>query len=223
MSARHSSIRGAVRAGVSAAFLAAALCGAAQPRAAAGGSPTNNADASDPAQDIRDIRGPKFVLPGWLLPSVLAGGALIALSAYGAWRRRRRQHPLPPSPFEVALQRLEDIRALMLPANAAEFSVMVSDIVRSYIEQRFDVIATRRTTEEFLHDLLESSHTSLAHHRALLGKFLHLCDFVKFGGLSLTPQNMESLRQSARTFVLATAQLEKANQIGETRDSLPST
>jgi len=74
-----------------------------------------------------------------------------------------------------------------------------------------------------LHDLLESSDASLARHRALLGKFLHLCDFVKFGGLSLTPQNMESLRQSARTFVLATAQLEKANQIGETRDSLPST
>jgi len=137
------------------------------------------------------------------------------LGVYGIWRwRRRRQRPLSLTPFEIALQRLEDIRALMLTSSAAEFSVMVSDIVRSYIEQRFDVIATRRTTEEFLHDLLESSHASLARHRAPLGKFLHLCDFVKFGGLALNPQNMESLRQSARTFVLAT---------DDTHDSLPST
>jgi hypothetical protein len=223
MSGRLSSVRRAVRAGVSTAFFAAALCSAAQPAGASGGSSTSIAESTDPAQDIRDIRGPKFVPPGWLLPSVLAGGVLLALSAYGAWRWRRRQHLVPPSAFEVALQRLEDVRALMLPANAAEFSVMVSDIVRSYIEQRFDVIATRRTTEEFLHDLLESSHTSLARRRALLGKFLHLCDFVKFGGLSLTPQNMESLRQSARTFVLATVQAEGASEFGEARDSLPST
>ncbi|HMD27797.1 MAG TPA: hypothetical protein VKH13_04430 [Steroidobacteraceae bacterium] len=210
-------MRGAVRASVAAAFVAAALCGTAQS--------TSPAASTDPAQDIRDIRGPKFVRPDWLLPLVLAGGLLLGFGAYGAWRwrRRRRQRPISLSPMELALQRLEELRALMLPASAAAFSVAVSDIVRSYIEQRFAVVATRRTTEEFLHDLLESSHASLARHRALLGKFLHLCDFVKFGGLSLTPQNMESLRQSARTFVLATAQLEKANEIGETRDSLPST
>jgi|SRR5277367_2611990 len=217
MSGRVSSMRGAVRASVAAAFVAAALCGTAQS--------TSPAASTDPAQDIRDIRGPKFVRPDWLLPLVLAGGLLLGFGAYGAWRwrRRRRQRPISLSPMELALQRLEELRALMLPASAAAFSVAVSDIVRSYIEQRFAVVATRRTTEEFLHDLLESSHASLARHRALLGKFLHLCDFVKFGGLSLTPQNMESLRQSARTFVLATAQLEKANEIGETRDSLPST
>ena len=216
MSGRVSSMRGAVRASVAAAFVAAALCGTAQS--------TSPAASTDPAQDIRDIRGPKFVRPDWLLPLVLAGGLLLGFGAYGAWRwrRRRRQRPISLSPMELALQRLEELRALMLPASAAAFSVAVSDIVRSYIEQRFAVVATRRTTEEFLHDLLESSHASLARHRALLGKFLHLCDFVKFGGLSLTPQNMESLRQSARTFVLATAQLEKANEIGETRDSLPA-
>jgi hypothetical protein len=224
MSERLSSMRGAVRASVAAAFVAAALCGAPRPCAASGGSSAGSADSTDAAQDIRDIRGPKFVWPDWLLPSVLAGGVLLASGAYGAWRwRRRRQRPASLSAVELALQRLEALRALMLPSSAAEFSVAVSDIVRSYIEQSFGVVATRRTTEEFLHDLLDSSHTSLARHRALLGQFLHLCDFVKFGGLSLTLQNMESLRQSARTFVLATAQLEKTNEIGETRDSLPST
>ena len=199
MSGRLSSMRGAVRAYGLAAFVAAGLCGAAQPSGASGGSSAGTAASTDPAQDIRDIRGPKFVRPDWLLPSVLAGGFLLAVGAYGAWRwRRRRQRAPSLSPIELALQRLEALRALMLPSSGCEFSVAVSDIVRSYIEQRFAVVA-------------------------LLGQFLHLCDFVKFGGLSLTPQNMESLRQSARTFVLATAQPETADEIGETRDSLPST
>jgi hypothetical protein len=223
MNGPPSSIRCALRA-VAAALCAAALCGTALSAGAPGAPAQGSAESSDPAQDIRDLRGPKHLWPDWVLPSVVAGGVVLALGAYGIWRwRRRRQRALPPSPFEVALQRLEDIRALMSPTSAAEFSVKVSAIVRSYIEQRFAVIATRRTTEEFLRDLLESSHTSLAIHRASLGKFLHLCDFVKFGGLSLNLQNMESLRQSARTFVLATAQPEQVSEIGETRDSVPST
>lgn len=217
-------IRDALRAGVAAALLGTAVCGAAMTAAAPGASAEGSAEPSGAAQDIRDIRGPKHVWPNWLWPAVLAGSVVLGLGGYGIWRRRRRrQLPVPPSPFEATLQRLEEIRTLMSPASAAEFSVTVSAIVRSYIEQRFDVIATRRTTEEFLSDLLTSSHASLASHRALLGKFLHLCDFVKFGGLSLTVQNMESLRQSARTFVLATAPPEEVSGIGETRDPLPST
>jgi hypothetical protein len=85
------------------------------------------------------------------------------------------------------------------------------------------VTATRRTTEEFLHDLLESSNASLARHQNLLGDFLHQCDFVKFAGQSLTQSNMESLRQSARAFVLATAKPEETRPAEEARDSLPAT
>ena len=184
-------------------------------------------------EDIRDIRGPKFIALAWLLPALLAAAVLLAWGAYRAWRwLRRRQRPRVPLPFEVALQRLEDIRALMQPPTAREFSTAVSDIVRSYIEQRFDVIATHQTTEEFLHDLLESSDASLVRHRALLSEFLHQCDLVKFAGMSLTLQSMESLHQSARAFVLETAKPVEAAETRaapqttvaqEAHDSLPST
>ena len=96
----------------------------------------------------------------------------------------------------------------MEPAQAREFSIAVSDVVRSYIERRFDATATHRTTEEFLHDLLDGSHTALLRHRGLLSEFLHQCDLVKFAGMSLTLQSMESLHQSARAFVLETARPE---------------
>jgi hypothetical protein len=162
---------------------------------------------AEAAEDIRDIRGPKFIFPPWLLPAVIAGVVLLALSALGLrrWLRRRRR-PRVLLPFEIALQRLEEMRALMQPEDAREFSIAVSDVVRRYIEERFGVTATHRTTEEFLHDLLESSHAPLARHRALLSEFLQQCDLVKFAGMSLTLHNMESLHHSARAFVLETAQ-----------------
>jgi hypothetical protein len=181
------------------------------------------AHAAPVAEDIRDIRGPRYIQPGWVLPALIGAAALIALSVYGWWRRHRRRAAAVLPTHEMALRRLEDIRALMQPAGAREFCTAVSDIVRRYIEQKFDITATRRTTEEFLRELLQSSNAALARHRGLLAEFLEQCDFVKFAALSLTMQNMESLRQSARAFVLATAEPEKTASAGKTHDSIPAT
>jgi Domain of unknown function (DUF4381) len=163
------------------------------------------AGAAPVVEDIRDIRGPKYVFPEWLLPALIGGALLIAVGIYGLWRRRRNRAARVLLPYEIALQRLDEIGTLMQPARAREFSIAASDIVRLYIEQRFRVTATRRTTEEFLRDLLESTDAALAEHQGLLSEFLNQCDIVKFAAQSLTAQNMESLRQSARAFVLATA------------------
>jgi hypothetical protein len=179
--------------------------------------------AAPAAPDIRDIRGPKFVLPYWVLPALILVVVLIAGAIYGIWRWRSNRRAPPLLPHELALQRLEAIRSLMQPSSVREFSTAVSDIIRGYIEQRFDVTATRRTTEEFLRDLLGNSNESLARQQGLLGDFLHQCDFVKFAALSLTLNNMESLLQSARAFVLATAKPTETPAAGETRDSLPAT
>jgi hypothetical protein len=178
--------------------------------------------APGPEEDIRDIRGPKYVVPGWVLPAVIAGVVMLAVAIYCLWRWRRGRRARVLLPYEIALQRLEQIRDLMQPPSAREFSTAVSDIVRSYIERRFEVAVTRRTTEEFLRDLLETANASLARHQSLLGEFLHQCDFVKFAGISLTTQNMEALRQSARTFVLATAKAEEVSTVREAHDALPT-
>ena len=157
--------------------------------------------------DIRDIRGPKAVVPGsWLVYGVLAGAFVVALCvAYLIWRRRHREAlPRNLTLAEQTLERLEATRHLMSPPTAREFGIAASEVIRSYIEKRFDVIATQRTTEEFLQTLLQSSNEALARHRALLAEFLQQCDFVKFAGASLAVADMESLFQSARSFVLET-------------------
>jgi HAMP domain-containing protein len=159
-------------------------------------------------EDIRDIRGPKSVAPGsWVVPAVLAGVIVVAVCAYAVWRRpqrgtRRRSLTLS----EQTLERLEETRPLMRPATAREFGIAASEVIRNYIEKRFNVVATQRTTEEFLQTLLQSSNETLARHRSLLEQFLQQCDFVKFAGASLAVTDMESLLQSARGFVLETGE-----------------
>ncbi|MEP6547476.1 MAG: hypothetical protein ABJD53_08410 [Gammaproteobacteria bacterium] len=207
--------------------------------APAAGAPTANAapsnslpSAAAPAEDIRDIRGPKGVFPLWLLAALLAGVTLLIVLGYAAWRwKRRRQLPRPLTALEITLQRLEATRALMHPSTVREFSIAISDIVRGHIEYAFDVTATQRTTEEFLHDLLASSRASLAAHRKLLEEFLHRCDEAKFAGVTLSRQIMERLYESAHRFVIQTSkppeavptQVAALRNAKEAHDSLPST
>jgi hypothetical protein len=171
------------------------------------------------------------MFPLWLVLALVAAAALLAIGGYGAWRwRNRRRRPRALRPFEIALQSLEDIRPLMQPSTVREFSIAISDVVRRYIEDEFRVTATHLTTEEFLHDLLNSSNASLAAHRQLLAQFLQQCDVAKFAGVSLTSRIMESLHQSARSFVIETSKPVPAAPAGtpssartqEAHDSLPS-
>ena len=74
----------------------------------------------------------------------------------------------------------------------------VSEIVRGYIEERFQVWAAHRTTDEFLHDLLEPSDALLAGHRVLLADFLQHCDLAKFARWNLPVEEMENMLWSAR-------------------------
>jgi hypothetical protein len=182
-----------------------------------------------PSEDIRDIRGPKPITPVWLLPLVVIGGIAAVGGGFLAWARRRAKPGKPP--HVIALERLDAARALM-PAGGRRFASEVSSTVRGYIEVRFAVLATHRTTDEFLHDLLDSMDSTLFGHRALLADFLQSCDLAKFGGWNLTTDAMEAMLQSARRFVVQSAQPRTAKRLDptfdaatsrETHDSLPST
>lgn len=162
---------------------------------------------AESAEDIHDIRGPKAMPGSWIVPAALAAALLVAVCAYAIWRRRHRGSlPRTLTLSEQTLERLESARPLMRSATAREFGTAASEAIREYIEKRFDVVATQRTTEEFLQTLLQSSNEALARHRSLLAEFLQQCDFVKFAGASLAVADMESLLRSAREFVLQTAE-----------------
>jgi Domain of unknown function (DUF4381) len=229
MNNRASRACAAAATGLVAAFSITLPSAAAPPSAAVGATAPDVAAADD----IRDIRGPKGIFPLWQVAALLAGGALLIIGGYAVWRwTQRRGSPRAQQLFEIALQRLEEIRALMQPSSVREFSIAISDIVRRYIEDEFKVTATHRTTEEFLHGLLESSNASLAAHRNLLAQFLQQCDMAKFAGVGLSMQIMESLHQSARSFVIESSKPlpaaethagQRSTSAEEAHDSLPST
>jgi hypothetical protein len=158
-------------------------------------------------QDIRDIRPPFHLSQEWLWLAVICGCCVLLALGAAAWRwRQRKALALHLSAHELALARLREARSLMLPAHARDFSIAVSGIIRTYIEQRFDIRTANRTTPEFLRDCLTGADGLLAPHREILDVFLRHCDLAKFARWILTVPEMEDMLASAIDFVTGTAQ-----------------
>jgi hypothetical protein len=157
--------------------------------------------------DIRDIRGPKVEPGTWIVTGLITAAVFVAICTW-IFRRRHRGESATRilTLLEKTIERLEATKPLMVTATAREFGSAASEVIRTYIEKRFNVVATQRTTEEFLQSLLQGSNEALARHRPLLAEFLQKCDYVKFAGASLEVADMESLFKSARAFVLETSE-----------------
>jgi hypothetical protein len=171
----------------------------------------NSPDATnaDSGQDIRDIHGP-IAIPVRRSPWWYVGGAALAVGALAALVLRARRKPSAP-PHERALGALEEA-GTTFEGDPRRFSFAISQIVRQYVEEAFQVRASRRTTEELLADLmLDRSPVSLQ--RAALGEFLRYCDLAKFAGWSLSPADRTAMLVSAETFVRATATPPSPEQI----------
>ena len=162
------------------------------------------------SEEIPDIRGLKDVvdLPTgqewvwWLLVTATA----LAVAGVVAWFVRRRlarrsaklAPPPPPPPHVVAWERLQ--RALGLIHEAERFCVEVSHIIRVYLEERFNLHAPDRTTEEFLLEL-QSSQRLAGEHKQLLADFLGECDMVKFAKAEPPEQELRNLHEAASRLV----------------------
>jgi hypothetical protein len=163
--------------------------------------------ASAQAIDIRDIRGPKAIASPWP-PLLIALTVLTATGgAYAAWAwNRRRFREASKRPLDLALDRLDKARLLMLPQRGRDFSIEVSGAIRDYIERSFDLRAAHLTTDEFLREVQRQVDAPLAAHRSLLDDFLQTCDLAKFGGWNLATADMETMMQAARRFVVESAE-----------------
>jgi hypothetical protein len=155
------------------------------------------------AQDIRDIKPPVAISSGWeWVWWVLAALAIIALGifAWRWWQKWRSQIPVePPVPAHLrAKQKLQE--ALALLAQPKPFCILVSDTIRSYLEEQFDFHAPERTTEEFLHELQATDLLS-PEQKESLGKFLESCDLVKFAKYEPGEPELRELHDSALRLV----------------------
>jgi hypothetical protein len=153
-------------------------------------------------EELRDIRPPVRIADPWAW--AWWGLLLLALAAILAWWWWRRRHrppapPTPPIPPHVrAKQRLNE--ALLHIGDARLFCFLVSDALRTYLEERFHLRAPERTTEEFLNDLQSTPHLTSTQ-KLSLGDFLERCDLVKFARFEPTETALRDLHESALRLV----------------------
>lgn len=152
-------------------------------------------------QDAEDIQGMAppvgFGRPLWpfvfLAFAVLIAGALIW---YMIWRRKNPEtlhigepgERAPPDPAKVALERLRALENAPLAerAQVESFYVDLSDILRTYVEDRLHIPALECTTRELVQTLV---HPSVQHQvpsgiPGQLEQVLSLADLVKFADVT---------------------------------------
>jgi hypothetical protein len=150
----------------------------------------------------------------WLIPAAVALAILVVVVIVVLMRKRgQRVAPAMP-PWEIAYARLGELDGRHLP-EAGEFDpfyVELSDILRSYIEQRFTLHAPERTTPEFLNEASGSGVLTDSHQRRLARFLLH-CDRVKFAQYEPTEEEMEQSFALVLHFIDET--VPKADMAGE--------
>ncbi|MFC1662203.1 BatD family protein [Gemmatimonadota bacterium] len=144
----------------------------------------------DEGGDIRDLKGPLRIPRG--LAQILVTVLAVLLGAGLGWaiyRRTRRRdegspepipaHP-PRPPHEVALEALARLEGspLLERGEVKEYHIQASEILRVYVEGRFQVPALEMTTVDITAGLRRASVEPSVLEG--FGRFLHQSDMVKF-------------------------------------------
>jgi len=161
--------------------------------------------------DIRPLKGPVEIPSTWDWLWWIALVALVAIAAWLIWRKLRLKKTTPkPAVVISAHRRAKDQlrQATELMSDPYKFCSLVSDVLRGYVEERFQLKAPERTTEEFMGEL-RSSTKLRPDHKSLLEDFLVRCDLVKFARFEPTVPELEGLLDSAYRFVEETAPLDE--------------
>jgi hypothetical protein len=150
---------------------------------------------------------------------VLCATGIIAAAGFWVYLRRRRIKELvrvfKPA-HEIAYERLRALikQDLVKAGKIKEFYERISDILRHYIEHRFNLKAPERTTEEFLSELPSASVLSKSDQERL-GEFLRHCDLVKFAKYNPTAEQIQRTFDLVKEFIEITKSDEKKIDVTE--------
>lgn len=150
---------------------------------------------------------------------VLCAAGIIAAVGFWVRLRHRRIKELvrifKPA-HEIAYERLRALvkQDLIKAGKIKEFYERLSDILRHYIEHRFNIRAPERTTEEFLAELPYAGVLSQPD-QDQLGEFLRHCDLVKFAKYNPTAEQIQRTFDLVKNFIETTKSDEKKIDVTE--------
>jgi Domain of unknown function (DUF4381) len=154
------------------------------------------------AQALPDIAPPVnySLVPPWMI--FVASLIVLTIIGLAIWYGRRffRKKQVTLSPRERALTALNRIESEVENIPPYQFSIRVSDILRRYVMEQFDLPMTRQTSVEFLNAIASAANFS-ADEKTLLADFLNRCDLIKFARYEATMAESRLLLDEARQFV----------------------
>jgi len=141
-----------------------------------------------------------LLVPPWMI--FVASLLVLTIIGLAIWYGRklfRKDKPVP-TPRERALAALNEIEKDVERINPYQFSIGVSDILRRYVMEQFDLPMTRQTSVEFL-NAIGSVASFGDEEKTLLADFLNRCDLIKFARYEAPPSDSRLLLDEARQFV----------------------
>jgi len=155
-------------------------------------------------EDIEDVVDMPRSARRWWLWIPIALGVVVISVGWLLFRGRRIRQVVRvfKSAHEVAYLRLRALVAenLVEQGRIKEFYERISGILRYYIEDRFNLHASDRTTEEFLEELRFADALTPAD-KAVVEEFLTHCDLVKFAKHEPTNEQIQRTFDLVKNFV----------------------
>lgn len=184
-------------------------------------------------EQIRDIKKPIEVQLSWLdyvkmhYQKVLIG-LIILLVIFVLYKFLTREKPdvvvvkkAKPkiAPHIIALKKLYDLNGKKLWQNnkVKMYYTDLSEIVREYIENRFNVPALEQTTIEIISSIQHKSEIN-SEQKAALKDLLQLSDMVKFAKFKTLANENSKMYESALNFIEVTKQIEETKAISSNSD-----
>jgi hypothetical protein len=163
-------------------------------------------ESAEDKQDIREIAGPigfpvKIPWYAWGILGLIIAGAGIMFFLFK--RRKYQEIFIPPRPaHEIAYEALKALRQkeYLKRKDHKLYYIELSDIVRRYLENRFNLRAPEMTTEEFLNSVKDNKALILEH-KTLLREFLSHCDLVKFAKYEPAEKEADLSFESAKKLI----------------------
>jgi len=180
-------------------------------------------------KDVHDIKPVETVpfnlldwLPdywwAWLLGILLIAGGIWAYHKY----YKKGVNPLKPSrkrlpPYEEAMINLQNLKAAQLwqQGQEKEYFTGLTDILRVYIDRRFDINAVEMTSSQIIETLKKNDETRAVNEQ--LGMILEIADIVKFANARPLADDNEVAYQRAVNFVEATRPVEQPEKKEEAK------
>ncbi|RKY56135.1 MAG: hypothetical protein DRP93_02010 [Candidatus Neomarinimicrobiota bacterium] len=185
--------------------------------------------AVDTTQAIKDIRAPQTAPITFreALPYILVGIAILIIAALLVYyfRKRKKEEPvfkapvkpkLPPQ--QIAMTALDNLRLKKLwqSGQIKEYHTELTDIIRIYLDGKFNIMAMELTTDEIMALLGKTQINQQAQKR--IRQVFQLADMVKFAKQQPLPLEHDSSLNQAIDFVKESMHLNQASHIPEKID-----